>query len=597
MKKIILSAALVGSIYFANAQVGIGTPTPSTSAMLDIEATDKGVLIPRIALTSLDKFAPVSGDQENSLLIYNTATVESAGAVAAGPDGKGAKDAVIGVTPGFYYWNVDKWERIVDQSQLNEVIESQADIAKIKDLLDAAYGSNNLGDAATNNPWGGMVYTPAVGTPGAQDYVAPKFEYVTWDPTLNNDDGGYKKSDITTVITDLINASETKTKIVTINNVQYYLSESFNKSTELAAATTDEEKFLVLFPTSGTPAIGVYKIDVVGGVVNNIEEIFTTPTTIVINEGEANQQTFITVQKYIEYIISENSDDNLLGTMIYNPGTGLTNASFTYILADGTVSTTSVTFSDIVKANQSLTDIQKTTPSANVINYVYNAEPAVDGTTRTFTIDLTADLIQQITNNTDIQTLIKNISNSYGNNVGYTTTAIAAGTPAGQLEIPANSFYYVNENGIKVEIPLNDIVYNGITQLTETQVNNVKNILGDNFSNTTIVKTGDVWTDGKAVYKGTFDAFIKNGTANVVKTATDADYSEITIPANVGNIISITVLDAAGNKLTSSVTDVVTTTSGVKFRVGTGNMYNVIYPGTGATDIKVLIEFSAVVTP
>lgn len=45
MKKITLMAALLGSAYFSNAQVGIGTPTPNASAMLDITATNKGVLI------------------------------------------------------------------------------------------------------------------------------------------------------------------------------------------------------------------------------------------------------------------------------------------------------------------------------------------------------------------------------------------------------------------------------------------------------------------------------------------------------------------------------------------------------------------------
>ncbi len=76
MKKIILSAALVGSIYFANAQVGIGTPTPSTSAMLDIDSTDKGVLIPRVALTSetshLINLEGGTTEPVQSLLVYAT---------------------------------------------------------------------------------------------------------------------------------------------------------------------------------------------------------------------------------------------------------------------------------------------------------------------------------------------------------------------------------------------------------------------------------------------------------------------------------------------------------------------------------------------
>ena len=41
MKKITIMAALLGSAYFANAQVGIGTPAPANSSQLDIVANNK----------------------------------------------------------------------------------------------------------------------------------------------------------------------------------------------------------------------------------------------------------------------------------------------------------------------------------------------------------------------------------------------------------------------------------------------------------------------------------------------------------------------------------------------------------------------------
>lgn len=155
-----------------------------------------------------------------------------------------------------------------------------------------------------------MVYTPGSGTPG---YVPAKIEYVYYNETAVGTEGeagyipvGYVKQDITSAIVDLINANESKTKIVTIDNKQYYVSESYT-------GTTD--------PTLGTEP-GVFLIDVVGGVVNNIEEIFTTQTTIVINEGDTNEQTFTTVQEYIEYIISES--DLQEGVMTFVPGTGTT---------------------------------------------------------------------------------------------------------------------------------------------------------------------------------------------------------------------------------------------------------------------------------
>ncbi len=42
-----------GFVLSADAQVGIGTASPSSSAQLDVSSSTKGILIPRIALTGL----------------------------------------------------------------------------------------------------------------------------------------------------------------------------------------------------------------------------------------------------------------------------------------------------------------------------------------------------------------------------------------------------------------------------------------------------------------------------------------------------------------------------------------------------------------
>lgn len=77
-----------------HAQVGINTITPD--AILDVEATDSGILIPRIALTAADDATTVA-TPTISELIYNTAT---------------AGTAPNNVTPGYYYWNGTVWVRL-----------------------------------------------------------------------------------------------------------------------------------------------------------------------------------------------------------------------------------------------------------------------------------------------------------------------------------------------------------------------------------------------------------------------------------------------------------------------------------------------------
>jgi hypothetical protein len=80
----------------SNAQTGIGTTTPNASAKLEVYATNKGFLPPRIALTATTDAttiaSPVAG-----LLIYNTTTTGTA------PNN---------VVPGYYYWNGTNWIQI-----------------------------------------------------------------------------------------------------------------------------------------------------------------------------------------------------------------------------------------------------------------------------------------------------------------------------------------------------------------------------------------------------------------------------------------------------------------------------------------------------
>ena len=96
-KKLLLVLAILGMNLLANAQVGIGTLLPSTSAQLDVMSANKGLLVPRVALLQTTNQSPVIGLITNSLLVYNT---------TSGSD----------VSPGFYYWEINKWVRLVAQS-------------------------------------------------------------------------------------------------------------------------------------------------------------------------------------------------------------------------------------------------------------------------------------------------------------------------------------------------------------------------------------------------------------------------------------------------------------------------------------------------
>ncbi len=76
--------------------VGINNTTPHPSAILDIASTNKGLLIPRLPLTSTLDVTTVPAPQ-TSVMVYNTAT---------------AGIAPNNVKPGYYYYDGAKWATI-----------------------------------------------------------------------------------------------------------------------------------------------------------------------------------------------------------------------------------------------------------------------------------------------------------------------------------------------------------------------------------------------------------------------------------------------------------------------------------------------------
>jgi len=76
--------------FLSISQVGIGTTSPSTSSILDINATDKGVLLPRVDLGDLNNASPIQ-NPEKSLLLWNTDAANG------------------GSKQGFYFWSGSAW--------------------------------------------------------------------------------------------------------------------------------------------------------------------------------------------------------------------------------------------------------------------------------------------------------------------------------------------------------------------------------------------------------------------------------------------------------------------------------------------------------
>jgi len=157
------------------AQVGIGTNSPSASAQLEVSSSSKGFLPPRVTLTGTADVTTIASPA-TGLLVYNTAT---------------AGTSPANVTPGFYYYDGAKWQRIINQ-QPDATVE--------------------FDKATPTTP--GVVFTP--NTPNSKDYIYVSTvdnsqwtyngtTYVTYTPPPNtpwylssgtNDAGSNKTSSI-----------------------------------------------------------------------------------------------------------------------------------------------------------------------------------------------------------------------------------------------------------------------------------------------------------------------------------------------------------------------------------------------------------------
>lgn len=155
--------ALVLSANGLYAQQGFGTNQPSKASVIEMESESKGLLIPRVTLTSLTNFLPVKGetatsiDKTNSLLVYNTATVGTT------------------ITPGYYYWTTDGttpnsfWKRLL-ASEDASALALAGDVTGTlgATVVNSIQGTPVTNTTPTNNQvltYNGTAWTPTAITP------------------------------------------------------------------------------------------------------------------------------------------------------------------------------------------------------------------------------------------------------------------------------------------------------------------------------------------------------------------------------------------------------------------------------------------------
>ena len=211
----------------ALAQTGIGTTTPNASAKLEVFATDKGFLPPRVSLTATNSASPIS-NPANGLMVFNTA---SAGA------------SPFNVVPGYYYWDGTgaKWVSLsttVGNVQNQAIFRSTANTNNGAVVSSWSSRFNNIaaGDlsvsSGTTFALSNGIYKIQWGLPhqqantynvmSLQEYTSGAWNYFNGDYNLsaianggNTDWGG------TTFMTDILDCSSTTRTLRLINTDGY----------------------------------------------------------------------------------------------------------------------------------------------------------------------------------------------------------------------------------------------------------------------------------------------------------------------------------------------------------------------------------------
>jgi len=127
-----ISFAIISLNTYGQVAINMTGNSPNSSAMLDIESVNRGILIPRISLTSSDNSNPVSSPA-TGLLVYNIAD-----------NGTGN----TAVYEGFYYWTGSSWTKFTND---NDVWNLQGNSGTVNGVNFLGTTDNQDIDIRTNN--------------------------------------------------------------------------------------------------------------------------------------------------------------------------------------------------------------------------------------------------------------------------------------------------------------------------------------------------------------------------------------------------------------------------------------------------------------
>jgi hypothetical protein len=145
--------------FTAVAQVGIGTVNPDPSSALDIMASDKGILVPRVSLSNVSTTTlDGTNTAADGLLIYNS------NASVTGGNGV-----------GYYIFNGSRWKKLQEDERVAVRLFTGSNITAFSNASETSLILNG-----TSFNYGGGIYNPGTGS-----YTIPYDGVYSIRPNLN----------------------------------------------------------------------------------------------------------------------------------------------------------------------------------------------------------------------------------------------------------------------------------------------------------------------------------------------------------------------------------------------------------------------------
>ncbi len=519
MNKTLLTIGLISlGVLSAQAQelgFSIGGHVPNPATVLDIQATNKGVLIPRINLE--ESTVLQGGTNPEGVIVYNSGTV---------------------LAPGFYYWNGTKWDMLTNTGYVsNELSELETRIdTQINNIINGGQTEEtDISYLVSYNP-DTKVYS----------YLKP------------NENGGYDKMNI-----DLIEAVQVAETNTFIRPVYTIVGEGTPEVKQVVSAyvyfSEDAIKAWKLLHPEGNPQddmdvdLGV-RIDVLGVVNNNFREIFENATNNeIINEIIKESPNNVWVEdrgdqgKFLVYFDA----DKVKHEVSLEHQETQTEMFKHVVTADGTPGDPQV-----------IETLNTAELKDGGIYYSYKAEHG-----KTFYINMTNDVINSIQNSETLKKEIFNTINEYnttGGNVYY-----------GKIEENGEDVLYVIKNDVPEHIDISQDILKVIENVTNEAIiekilerTEIKIVTG---SETKLNET----IDGYVVYKAKYDAEVVAFSQAAPYNTHFATGFRI---KNLKTLLNVKILKGV-ELVQSSVTEVKYEGDALSFKFGMGSLCSTLMSG------------------